>query len=184
MCKDCYFDIHSPTKTNDQPWLHQIAPRIASEKGRTYDSKLAQTVIQGNYNVDSVSNQIQIDDVHFQFTVKGLDKIAMITGILVGKWLIYRNISEIDQTWKKIALAVKDGVLGVSTKVSTAMQESKRYVICVYTADYLDKSDVQKNRFHLKTLGINEHLCYKPDLYTYLNLYSGPSKISPCRYRS
>ena len=159
MCIDCFFDLHSPTKTNDQPWIYQIAPRIFSENGGTYDSNLAQTVIQSEYNVDSKSNQIQINDVFFPFTVKGLDKIAMITGILVGKWLIYRNMSEIDHTWKKIALAVKDGVLGTSAKVSTAMQKSKRYVICVYTTDYLDKSDVQKNRYQLKTLGISEPLC-------------------------
>jgi hypothetical protein len=78
-----------------------------------------------------------------------------------------------------------DEVLGSSAKVSTAAKDppEKPHVICVYTRNYLDLDDVKRVRGTMRNLGFTEPLCYKPDLYTYLNIYTGTTKVSPCRYR-
>ena len=101
----------------------------------------------------------------------------------MGKWLIYRNAADIDETWKKIATALFNNELGTSAKARTAMQKQRSHVICVYTHNYLDLDDVKRVREKLKEMGFTEALCYKPDLYTYLNIYSGTTMLTPCRYR-
>lgn len=92
------------------------------------------------------------------------------SGVLIGKWLIYRNDLEIDHVWRTIARSTFKGGLGISAKVSTAMSERKRHVICVYTGNYLDLEDVMRVRKKLRELGFTEKLCYKPDIYTYLGI--------------
>ena len=92
--------------------------------------------------------------------------------------------ARIDDTWGKIAGAIMTKMYGVSAKVSTAGQQYRSYVICVYTQNYLDTVDVQRVRSVLSSLGFRESLCYKPDLYTYLDIYSGTSSVQPCRYRN
>jgi len=46
------------------------------------------------------------------------------------------------------------------------------HLICVYTEDYTDIEDVIRVERELRSLGITEALFYKPDIYTYLNIYS------------
>lgn len=112
-----------------------------------------------------------------------LDELAQKSDILVGKWLIYRNDSEIDNVWKIIGRATFDGELGKSAKASTAMQNKRRYTICAYTENYLNLDDVMKVREKLRLLGFTDELCYKPEIYTYLGIYYRTTRLSPCRYR-
>ena len=187
LCLDCYFKIHSPTKTIETPWIFQQVPlrfdRIRTTGEKLFDSEIADRIIKGQYSIDKDKNQLQIVDYSFPYTLEGLDKVALKAGILVGKWLIYRSEETIDSVWKKVAFSVMKRRLGSSAKVSTVKQRSKSYVICVYTDDYLVYDDVRRVREELFSLGFEESLCYKPDLYTYLNIYSGTSSIKPCRYR-
>ena len=122
-------------------------------------------------------------EISIPLNVESIDNLAKKSGILVGKWLIYRNASEIDTVWKVIAKSTINGELGTSAKVSTAMKKSKRHVICAYTANYLDLNDAMRVREKLRQLGFTEELCYKPDIYTYLGIYYRTTSLSPCRYR-
>ena len=77
--------------------------------------------------------------------------------------------------WKTLAALHLNGDLGIDAKVATKLQAlgpSQSYVICVYTRDYLNLNDVQRVRKKLKEIGFNKPLAYKPDLYTYLGIYS------------
>ena len=115
---------------------------------------------------------------------EAIDKLAVRTGILGGKWLVYRARNESDSAWLTIARATFNRTLGSGAKVSTAEEdEAKRHVICIYTRNYLDLEDVKRVRGLLRDMGFTESLCYKPDIYTYLDIYKGTTKLSPCRFR-
>lgn len=187
ICAICYAEKHPPTKTLDKTWLYLPVLRKKRSKSSasygSFDSELAKSIIQNNFQIDDETNQIQINNTSFPFTIEGIDELAKQSGVLVGKWLIYRGEKDIDASWKTIAEALIDNMFGVSAKVSTVRQKGHSYVICVYTQNYMDTVDVQSVRSVLSSIGFRESLCYKPDLYTYLNIYSGTSKIQPCRFR-
>lgn len=83
-------------------------------------------------------------------------------GVLVGKWLIYREAPEIDQVWRTVATATFHGNLGPSAKVSPAQSQRKRYVVCVYTHNYRDVADVLRVRAQLTKLGILDRSATSP----------------------
>lgn len=97
-----------------------------------------------------------------------------------GKWLLFEDISRIDDLWKKIKKATEDGLLGGSSKVATAISNSNVKVICVYTYDWTDEKDVMRIRSELKRLGIEKKIPYKSDEDTRQGKYTviGDTKIS------
>ena len=57
------------------------------------------------------------------------------------------------------------------------------HLICVYTDNYADEDEVMRVEKELRSLGITGTLCYKPDIYTYLNIYANnPYKIKASVY--
>jgi hypothetical protein len=104
---------------------------------------------------------------------EAIDKLAKETGLVIGKWLLYVSTAQIDEVWKKVAASTFKGELGIDAKVSTPLQaaSSDKYLTCVYTKNYLDLDDVNRVRERLRQLGFLARLYYKPDIYTYLNIY-------------
>ena len=187
MCVDCYINSNPPTEVHDSPWVYigsYVRKRLRKSK---FDEKLASVIasMSATISEDKTAINLELDGkrISIHLTVEKLDELARKSGIIIGKWLIYRNDSEVDDVWKRIAKSTFNGELGVSAKVSTAMQNNRRYVICVYTSNYLDLEDVMRVREKLELLGFTEKLCYKPDIYTYLNIYYKKTPLSPCRYR-
>lgn len=85
-----------------------------------------------------------------------------------GKWLIFVNVKEVDEVWKKIKKATEEGKLGSDAKVSTAKPnpysiDPNMSVICVYTYDWKDEKDVKRIREELRKLGITNKISYKTD---------------------
>lgn len=100
-----------------------------------------------------------------------------------GKWLIFTEKEDIDETWKKIRDATAEGKLGISARVSTAKEnpESRddRAVIYVNTADWEDEDDVMRIREALRELGIEQRIGYKRNIETYHGEYSeGGKKVT------
>ena len=102
-----------------------------------------------------------------------------------GKWLIYVYEKNIDIVWKLIKTATKDGLLGDASKVSTGMPsplapKANLKVICVYTYDYTDKTDVMKIREQLRKIGVTNKIPYKTDNATRAGNYTvaGKTRIS------
>jgi len=102
-----------------------------------------------------------------------------------GKWLIFVDITNIDEVWMKIKNATEEGKLGLASKVATAKhdpsgKEYKEKVICVYTYDWTDEKDVMRIREELRNLGITHKIPYKTDEDTIKGKYraTGYQKIS------
>jgi hypothetical protein len=91
-----------------------------------------------------------------------------------GKWMVWFPPSDIDRYWKRIRVAVEQGLLGNWAKVSTAGSISEKrpdHVICVYTYDYEDKEDVMRIREVLQKIGIRQRIPYKANEDTHKLLY-------------
>jgi Bles03-like protein len=85
-----------------------------------------------------------------------------------GKWLIFVSRSRIDGLWDEVRRAVERGRLGHAAKVSTALPnpmspDPKKHMICVYTGNEDDPTDVRRVRDALRQLGINWKIPYKSD---------------------
>ena len=86
-----------------------------------------------------------------------------------GKWLLFINKNNIDETWKKIRQDTIDEKLGVGSKVSTRkgwMHHGmpQDYVICVYTPK--EKVEVDRVRNRLRELGFTGKIGYKTNQET------------------
>jgi len=176
-----------PTKVHDTPWVHASSFVKKRRKDKEVDEKLVLAITSMTAEISEDKKIIVLDvdgkPVSIPVNVEKLDELARKTGILAGKWLIYRSDSEINDTWKTVAKKTFSGELGTSAKAGTAMQSKRRHVICVYTSDYLYFEDVMTVRERLRSLGFTDKLCYKPDIYTYLDIYYRTTVLSPCRYR-
>jgi hypothetical protein len=104
-----------------------------------------------------------------------------------GKWLIFVSSSEVDALWDTIRRATEDGQLGGYAKVSTALQNpnanSPDKVICVYTYDCTDETDVKRIREELRHLGITSEIRYKTDQETKAGIYSKRGNKNIQKYR-
>ena len=185
LCIDCYLGQYPPSSCRKQPWLYVINLRYKQAQRSVFDSKLMEVITSSEVRIeeDGFHFQLEEKELFVPFDVKAVDDIARRSGLVVGKWLVYRDGSEIDEVWRTIASSTLEGGLGVSAKVSTDLQRSDRRVICVYTQDYLDFDDVMSVREKLFKMGFTDQLCYKPDVYTYLGIYYQTTPLSACRYR-
>jgi hypothetical protein len=102
-----------------------------------------------------------------------------------GKWLIFVPLTLVDAVWERIRYAIEEGNLGGSAKVATACPNPiatspNTKVICVYTYDWTDESDVKRIREELRQLGVTSKIPYKADQETYSGMYAnrGNKRIS------
>jgi hypothetical protein len=194
QCVECYLTTNLPSKikNEDEPWVwaNNFEPPNQFRKRTKPDEEtvaLSRAIIDSSAKVseDGKSLVLPLPKAQHEIplNVEAIDKLAVRTGILVGKWLVYRPRDEIDSAWLTIARATFNKKLGIGAKVSTAERDKARHVICIYTRNYLDLDDIKRIRSLLRDMGFTESLCYKPDIYTYLDIYSGTTNLSPCRYR-
>lgn len=74
-----------------------------------------------------------------------------------GKWLLFSNKKSIDFHWNNVVKALGNGHLGMEAKVSVKHESGDAsYVICIYTRDYNDISDVLR-----VLIAIRKYLGYK-----------------------
>jgi len=186
ICDLCYtLEQNLPTNVTNSAWIYAENGEREEFRG---DRKLHDFIILCHITnlirPDPKKRIISIGET-MEIVVQddAIDKLAKESGLLSGKWMIYASKEDIDKLWKIVASSVMRNELGISTKVSSAMQKKENYLICVYTKDYFDKEDVDKIRNRLKELGFTHKLYYKTDMYTYLNIYSGTfSGIRASRY--
>jgi hypothetical protein len=108
-------------------------------------------------------------------------------GNYVGKWLVFVATKDLDSTWVTIRDATLGGQLGVGAKAATMRPNphaasSNVKVVCVYTIDYRNKTDVLRVRKALRELGVLQTLSYKTDEATYAGRYASSGHVS--KYRS
>ena len=194
QCVECYLNSNLPSSVSyeEEPWVwaNDFEPAILSGKRPRPDEEtidLGRAIVGRRFeqSKDGKSLRLVLDKGRFEvpLTVEAIDSLALRTRLLNGKWLVYRPREQIDEAWLSIAKATFDKTLGNGAKVSTREQDNRRHVICVYTDNYLDLEDVKRVRELLREMGFTDRLCYKPDIYTYLDIYSGTTRMSPCRYQ-
>lgn len=105
-----------------------------------------------------------------------------------GKWLVFVPAVDVDAMWMQITATLDAGDLGDQAKVSTARPnpnatDPARNVVCVYTYDGDDETDVWRVRAGLRRLGITQPLSWKADHATRDGLYQVRGHTRMSRYR-
>jgi hypothetical protein len=95
----------------------------------------------------------------------------------IGKWVIFVSVQDVDKTWAVIEHATTTDRLGPASKVATNYRRTPSKVICAYTNDYSDLSDVRRVLAWLRELGFNGNLSYKEDNATRARLYGRGSTL-------
>jgi hypothetical protein len=95
----------------------------------------------------------------------------------IGKWMIFVSAEDIDRAWAIIDHVTITDRLGPASKVSTNYRRNPSRVICVYTRDYSDLSDMRRVLAWLRHLGFNHTLSYKEDNATRARLYGPRSAL-------
>jgi hypothetical protein len=95
--------------------------------------------------------------------------------VVSGKWMLFPQKDYVDADWAKVAVATAEGSLGVSSKVSPALNVTDSLLICVYCNDFNDRADCERVLKRLRTLGLRS-TSFKPDALTHLNLYADDLK--------
>jgi hypothetical protein len=178
VCDEC-LSKNPPTRIYDSPWVViGNLSRIEKKRQKPTDNELRDLILtsfdKNETTPDRKRNVIVVGGrLEVPVEENGLDDLARKTGIVGGKWLIHEMEEAINKSWYVIAKSTWKDELGTEAKVSSARNAgaAKEYVICVYTENYLDSLDVRRVRERLRELGYTQRLYYKPDLYTYLNIY-------------
>lgn len=94
-----------------------------------------------------------------------------------GKWMIFTMADDIPLVWRQVAEATAAGKLGPTSKVGTWEPDNvtKPMLICVYTRDLSDLTDVKRvlsalNEFNIVNKAAK--ISYKCDAYTHLKIFS------------
>lgn len=129
-----------------------------------------------------------INDYWIWAYTKDLDQLAKGLGKRQdegGKWMIFANISQIDEYWVTIRNATREGKLGRVSKVATARDplNRKSKVICVYFDDENDQEEIQRIKQALADLGF-ARVIFKTNLATALGIYHPQNDLNRIRLRS
>lgn len=103
-----------------------------------------------------------------------------------GKWLVFLVSDRHDALWEIVKNATQEGKLGGSSKASTGLRpdsDSKAQgVICIYTYDGDDETDVMRVREVLRDLGVTWKIYWKADEATLAGLYTRHGDRNVSRY--
>ncbi|KAF3046757.1 hypothetical protein E8E11_005854 [Didymella keratinophila] len=154
------------------------APRIAAFKDRgaklLADSLQRRDEIQEKGRLGSRITVTRAWNQEAKALQQDLTKLAVETGVLSGKWMLFPMEPEVNRTWKTVVEAVITDRLGPTAKVASDEGKDER-LICVYTKDFRDKDDILRVLRELEDLGLlgqDRSIYYKSDAFTYLDLYS------------
>jgi hypothetical protein len=85
--------------------------------------------------------------------------------------MFFISEDEVPWIWRIIANAVAEGRLGTAAKVAPV---GETRLICVYTKDFTNKTDVARVLHELAVMGLvnqpNRAIYYKPEAYTMLDI--------------
>ena len=155
-----FLDLWPPSKT-----LNDRVPWICVDNHRSvYSENESPDLINLNFRWNKICAEGRA-------SLLAVDKLAERFNILPGKWLVFVSSNGVDNLWERIVKSTIAGTLGMSAKVSTRKEEGSSHVICVYNSDYRAMAEVNRVRDELRRLGVDGHITYKPDIYTYCNIY-------------
>ncbi|KAJ8116298.1 hypothetical protein OPT61_g2241 [Boeremia exigua] len=154
------------------------APRVADFKDRgaklLADSLQKRNDIQEKGRFGPRSTVARAWNQEARALQHSLTKLAVETGVLSGKWMLFPKDKEVTQTWRIVVEAVITDRLGPMAKVAPEDGKDER-LICVYTKDFRNEDDVLRVLKELEDMDLLRHdrsIYYKSDAFTYLDLYS------------
>jgi hypothetical protein len=165
-----FIETYNPAEISTMQchWICVKSPHRQMKSASTHED--IQSLIQA-WNKLEDSNKTQ----------EVIQTLSELFEVVIGKWLIFAKPETAQALWSKIAKDVVEGKLGPSAKISTS--NSKQHVICVYTENFTDEADVIRVRDRLREIGFTSKLNYKPDAYTYCDIYTkNPWNIRATRY--
>ncbi|RMZ89137.1 hypothetical protein DV736_g3631, partial [Chaetothyriales sp. CBS 134916] len=123
--------------------------------------------------------------------------VAKAKKVTSGKWMLFVSPADVDSVWRVVAKATLDDALGCAAKAATSDSSAnggkpnRERLICVYTENYSDKTDVERVLLKMKNLDlpVNDRdgrgIYYKCDAYSYLDIVSGNEyKLKASMYSS
>jgi hypothetical protein len=127
QCIECYLTTNLPSKIKyedeDWVWANNFEPPSQFRKGTKPDEEtiaLGRAILDFSAKVSEGGNSVVLPlekgSFEVPLTVEAIDKLALRTGILGGKWLVYRVRDEIDNAWLAIARATFNRTLGSGAK--------------------------------------------------------------------
>ncbi|KAJ7636790.1 hypothetical protein FB45DRAFT_1056072 [Roridomyces roridus] len=163
-----------PYPKNEQGWYWIANPHIGPEhypqdEWRRVESLKSQgDALLGRYHgTPNAGKELE----------KEIVELARTTGVVVGKWMLFLQAHDVNNTWARIAHATANNRLGTSAAVATGSQDGGHCrLVCVYTRDFTDEADVQRVLRELDRMGLvpkGRGLQYKCDAYTHLDIYAG-----------
>jgi len=103
-------------------------------------------------------------------TVADVDRLALGTTYLSGKWLIERPPEAVDDIWEAVVedvAAERFWDAKVSTRAGCEAFGEADHAVLVFTPNYFDREDVDRVRRRLREAhGVTEEIRYRPDAYT------------------
>ena len=137
------------------------------------ESAFPESVTISRQLISSTVNPTTVTD-HYWVRVNAPHKITS-SEETFGKWLVFKQLEELDEIWHMIRKAVESGELGaLCIKCSTAMPDPSSYpidpsnkgVICIYTSE----NAIDEVGFKLVHL-VKQDICYKTEEATRQGLY-------------
>lgn len=113
-------------------------------------------------------------------TYEHIKELALNHNVKSGKWLFFAESGgKIDHLWSIVSTAIVQNSLPCnSAKVSS--YDGKNHVVCIYNSDFSNQEQVMCSEQAIRSMGIKSKLLYKPDVYSYLGVYSrNPWNIKP-----
>ena len=103
-------------------------------------------------------------------TVRDVDRLALETTYLSGKWLVERPAAAVDGLWEAVVEDVAAGRFWdakVTTRAGREAFGETAHAVLVFTPNYFDREDVDRVRRRLREVhGVTEEIRYRPDVYT------------------
>ncbi|SFR38213.1 MULTISPECIES: putative phosphothreonine lyase domain-containing protein [Halorubrum] len=103
-------------------------------------------------------------------TVRDVDRLALETTYLSGKWLVERPAETVDGLWEAVVDDVEAGRFWdakVTTRAGREAFGETAHAVLVFTPNYFHRADVDRVRRRLGEVhGATEEIRYRPDVYT------------------
>ncbi|MCD6154974.1 MAG: DUF1917 domain-containing protein [Candidatus Verstraetearchaeota archaeon] len=118
--------------------------------------------------------------------LRELDKVRpeSLSYMVIGKWLFYQSPIEASKTFRLIVEGISESLAYSSKTNPWKERRGKDKVIIVYTKNFLNFNEVMSVHDWLRSIGVKGTMYYKPDLFTYLEIYSGHKSLKSYIYIS
>lgn len=122
-----------------------------------------------------------------QIDLQKITELAKTYALTSGKWILHVDTGvKANYFWKLIARGIVEGKLPSNcAKISSVLPDEENHVVCIYNKNFTDNKEVCLLEKGIREIGLKCCLRYKPDVYTYIDIYRGNKwNLRPTIYKS